>query len=151
MNVRIISTHSGDFNAVLLHEGGCARECLVLPDDDLLDSELHDRARAQVAGHESRIENGVLEIPDPSGIAQAIDLGVCDRVGLLHSLIVSGGEQFSISHESGANRNSSFAAAFAGLGDGGLHKFIGCGIRHDGMLPGKIAEVKRFLLSVLRA
>ena len=54
-----------------------------------LDTELHNGAGAEVAGHQRGIERGVAKTAESPRATQAIDLGVRHRIVVLHATIMT--------------------------------------------------------------
>ena len=82
-------------DAVAAHEFRSTRESPAFACHHPWDTKLHDRAAPEVARHEGGIENGVARISDPPGVAQAIDLGLGDRIAFLHAFVVTCREQLA--------------------------------------------------------
>ena len=57
---------------------------------------------------------------DPAGIAQAVDLGMCDRVIVLHTFVVATADYFSIHHQNGADGDPFFGKSGLGFVNSGL-------------------------------
>ena len=91
------------------HEFEGARKSAAFTHDHFANPKLHDRAAAEVAGHEGGIEDGVAKSSDSPGVAQTIDLGMRHRVAFLHPLVVTDGEQFLPPGEGRADWDSAFA------------------------------------------
>src|SRR5712691_12038790 len=87
------------FHAVTAHKLESTTKGPALAHDHFADLKLHDRAAAQIAGHERRIENGVAKTPDSPGIPQTIDLRVRHWIVFLHALVVTSREQFPIARQ----------------------------------------------------
>jgi hypothetical protein len=111
------------FHAVAPHEFQTARESAAFAHDHLRDSELHNRAAAEVAGHESRIEDRVAKTSDSAGVAQTIDFRMGHRVGVLNAFVMTDREQLAIAGQRRTDWDTAFAQALSSLPDGRLHQF----------------------------
>jgi hypothetical protein len=116
---------------VLPHEFRRAGKIAAFPDDDLLDSKLHGRSRAEVTRHQGRIERTAAVIAQAAGVAQAIGFRVGHGVIVLDAPIVAASNQFTVPDQARADGNPTLAQALEGFVDRGLHEWIDG--RHGGM------------------
>ena len=81
------------------HEFRPARKSAAFAHDHPRNTELHDRAAAEITRHQSRIENCVTKTSDPTGVAQTIDFRMGHRVGVLDAFVVTDCEQLAVSRQ----------------------------------------------------
>ena len=134
---KIIHYHPHKLAGEVMHDLRRAREGkrkgAGLTGDHLGYLKLHDCPGAQIARHQSGIENRVAIASHPSTVPQAIDLRVQNRVQFLNSLVVPPGHDLPVLHQNGTDRDSSGAGSFARFFDSGLHEFVHLGrIRRRG-------------------
>lgn len=110
-----IQVQVDDLDAVGSHELGGAGEGFGFADDDLGDLELHRRSRAEVAGHQRRVQHAVAVAAHATGPAQGVDLGVCDRVAVLDPPIVPASENLVAAHQHRPDRNPALGQPLPGL------------------------------------
>src|SRR5688572_14467906 len=118
-------------DAVAAHELGraaagpfAAGEVDRFADDHLGHTELHGGAAAQVAGHQRRIEDGVLVGALPAGFREAVDLCVGHRVAVLDAAVVSSCDDLVVAHEHGADRQPALGQAELRFVDGGAEEGV---------------------------
>lgn len=112
------------FHTVAFHEFPCAGKSPALAHDHFGDLELYNGAGAHVTWHQGGIDHGVPVAANAPGIVQAIHFTMQDGVVVLHSPVVTTGDELAFAHKYGSDRNATFALSHQSFLNCCLHEFI---------------------------
>jgi hypothetical protein len=108
--------------AVITQDIDISRKVPIFPDDDRSYAELKDRSSTHHARAQRRLHCDAFIPGPPSSMAEAIHFTMRSRIAVLHSPVVSGGNQVAVLHHDSANRKAAFVVGFQRLFESEPHE-----------------------------